>query len=208
MSLISPTFQKKTSRLVIRPHTIDDFDAWQTSHLSRAKPKSLFDHGPSSTKDVTRAKYKAKLANWRKAAKKDVLYVFGVFDRKTNEHLGTVDIFIQTRFDLQIGNLGYAIHNQYAGAGVASEASTLAMDVAFSQLRLHCLEAGISPQNIASIKVAEKIGLNRICLRKKFHFDGSKWQDMLIYARTIEESGQIAKRPTVCAKVSDRLSQY
>lgn len=53
----------------------------------------------------------------------------------------------------------YRIAKEYWGKGFASEAVRACKEYAFSQLGLSRLMARIEPENIASIKVAEKAGL-------------------------------------------------
>ena len=55
--------------------------------------------------------------------------------------------------------LGYRLMRKSWGYGYATEAATAVRDHAFGKLRLRRLTAIIDPHNIASIRVAEKVGL-------------------------------------------------
>ncbi|MEH6420907.1 GNAT family N-acetyltransferase [Pseudomonas sp. CGJS7] len=54
--------------------------------------------------------------------------------------------------------LGYALHPDHWGRGVAREANTLALDWAFGTLGLHRVDAGIDPDNTASRALLHRLG--------------------------------------------------
>lgn len=68
-----------------------------------------------------------------------------------------------TRFDNIDGQveieIGYRLARAYWGRGLATEAATAVRNYAFGVLALPRLVAIIDPQNLVSIRVAEKIGL-------------------------------------------------
>ncbi len=55
--------------------------------------------------------------------------------------------------------IGYRLAPNYWGRGLATEAAKAVRDYAFKKFNLDCLICLIQPKNIASIKVAEKIGM-------------------------------------------------
>jgi len=55
--------------------------------------------------------------------------------------------------------IGYRLARAYWGRGYATEAARAVRDYAFDTLRLQRLIAMIDPQNGASIRVAEKLGM-------------------------------------------------
>lgn len=56
------------------------------------------------------------------------------------------------------------------------------MKYGFEELHLHRIEAGVATENIASIKVLEKIGMQREGLRRKVLPIRGKWVDNFHYA--------------------------
>ena len=54
--------------------------------------------------------------------------------------------------------IGWSLRRSYWGFGFATEAATAAMNYAFTQLKRSHLISLINPQNIASIRVAQKLG--------------------------------------------------
>ena len=59
--------------------------------------------------------------------------------------------------------IGWWVWKDHWGQGYATEAGQALIDYARSQLKLNQLAAVIAPENIASIRVAEKLGLSFEC---------------------------------------------
>ena len=54
--------------------------------------------------------------------------------------------------------IGYKFHHNYWGHGYATEACQAAISVIFSNYRIHRIEGRVSPDNISSIHVLERLG--------------------------------------------------
>jgi len=94
-------------------------------------------------------------------AQTDEWYSFGVFDRNGGERfLGGVGLNFINRVH-QFGNLGYWVRTTASGKGIASQASRLVARFGFEELGLHRIEIVAAVSNIASQRVAEKIGAVR-----------------------------------------------
>ena len=88
---------------------------------------------------------------------------------------------------LRSAHIGYWIDERLAGRGITPTAVALAVDHCFGPLRLHRIEVNIRPENLASKRVAEKLGFRLEGVRPRFlHIDGD-WRDHLAYALTAEE---------------------
>ena len=59
------------------------------------------------------------------------------------------------------GEIWFKIHLESWGNGFATEAVNLSLDFGFNTLKLHRIQAGCAVDNIASIKVLEKVGMIR-----------------------------------------------
>ena len=87
---------------------------------------------------------------------------------------------------LRGGHIGYWIDREFAGRGITPTAVALATDHCFS-IGLHRIEVNIRPENVASRRVAEKLGFRAEGLRPSYlHIDGD-WRDHLAFALTGEE---------------------
>lgn len=78
--------------------------------------------------------------------------------------------------------LGYLLHPDYWGKGIATEAAQLLLRFAFDTLRLHRVEAVTRPDNIASRRVLEKLGMTEEGLRRQDVALHGRWHDSLLFA--------------------------
>ena len=117
----------------------------------------------------------------------DEWYSFGVFDRNDGgRFLGGVGLNFINRVH-QFGNLGYWVRTSAAGKGVASRASRLVAGFGFEELGLHRIEILAAVSNIASQRVAEKIGAAREgVLRKRLLIRGEP-QDAVMFSLVPED---------------------
>jgi ribosomal-protein-alanine N-acetyltransferase len=74
-----------------------------------------------------------------------------------------------------------------AGRGITPIAVALAIDYAFTQLRLHRIEICIRPENKASLRVVQKLGLRYEGRRERYIHIAGKWCDHESFAVTSDE---------------------
>jgi ribosomal-protein-alanine N-acetyltransferase len=78
--------------------------------------------------------------------------------------------------------ISYALHQSYWGRGYMGEAAEQVARYGFEDLRLNRLSATVCPDNAASIRILEKLGMIREgCLRQYRATRGAP-EDVLIYA--------------------------
>ena len=78
--------------------------------------------------------------------------------------------------------IGYMIQPVYWRQGLTKEAIVRVLDYGFNELKLHSIEAHITPLNTASAKILESTGFVREAYFKEdFFFDG-KFEDTAIYS--------------------------
>lgn len=187
---IPTTITIKTKRLVIRPFDTADYKIWKAGIEGRKPKQNPFDPGPLTQDRLSKKAYTKIIQYNRKNWKEDHAYRFGIFDRKTKACLGSISIVVIARHRVQLANLGYLINNQYWGRGYASEALHAVLKIAFHDLRLHRLEAGMALKNRASATVAKRIGMIYEGIRKGYVYDGkSKWEDYRYFWITPEKAG-------------------
>jgi ribosomal-protein-alanine N-acetyltransferase len=88
---------------------------------------------------------------------------------------------------LRGAHIGYWVDQRVAGRGITPTAVALAVDHCFA-IGLHRVEINIRPENIASRRVVEKLGLRAEGLRPAYlHIDGA-WRDHLSFSVTSEEA--------------------
>ena len=88
---------------------------------------------------------------------------------------------------LRTAFVGYWVDEAVAGRGVMPTAVAMAVDHCIGTLGLHRVEINIRPENIASLRVVQKLGFRDEGLRVRYlHIDGD-WRDHLSFALTAEE---------------------
>lgn len=113
--------------------------------------------------------------------KNDQAYNFGIF-QDNGTLIGTINLFQVLRGSLQSAFIGYFLDKKHNGKGYTTEAVKLIVEYAFSQLKLHRIEAGVMPHNIGSIRVLEKSSFHKEGLAKKNVKINGKWEDHQVLA--------------------------
>lgn len=80
------------------------------------------------------------------------------------------------------GEIGWALHPDFAGRGYMTEAAAAVLDIAFDELGLHRVRAELDPRNDASAALCTRLGM-----RAEAHFVEDLWfkggwADTAIYA--------------------------
>jgi ribosomal-protein-alanine N-acetyltransferase len=78
--------------------------------------------------------------------------------------------------------LWYTLHPDHWGRGYTTEAARAMVNFAFRELRLHRIWADCDPDNIASWRVLEKLGLRREGHLRENAWVKGEWVDSFIYA--------------------------
>lgn len=71
--------------------------------------------------------------------------------------------------------------------GIAAEAARALLMIGFSEMKLHRMFATCLPQNPASVRVLEKIGMRKECSQLKALNIHGVWHDCFMYAVLREE---------------------
>jgi len=82
-------------------------------------------------------------------------------------------------------SLGYWVGEEFAGRGIAPTAVAMMIRYAFT-VGLHRVEVAVRPENIASLRVATKLGLREEGRRGRYLYIDGDWRDHLIFAITAE----------------------
>ncbi len=117
---------------------------------------------------------KRELLNWIIAGRSD------------NRMIGTCTLYDLQPQHLRAG-VGYALSPAEHGKGLAREAVALAIDWAFSELRLHRLEADVEPRNVPSQKLLLALCFQREGLLRGRFCTTQEIQDSLVFGLLAEE---------------------
>jgi ribosomal-protein-alanine N-acetyltransferase len=83
--------------------------------------------------------------------------------------------------------VGYWVDGVLAGRGIMPTALALVIDHCFAGVYLHRVEIDIRPENKASLRVVEKLGLRREGYFERYLDIDGAWRDHVAYAVTVEE---------------------
>ncbi len=193
---------RSTARLQIRPLELMDFDKWKTAHLTMAKSKNTWDYGPKSSDQLTKRNFKKIISLQEKRRRMDTFYDFGVFD-KSGTFVGIVSAMEVSRGISHTAFLGYRIFNTHWNRGFGKEAVRAMLDIAFQDLKLHRIEAGIEPKNLRSIRLAKSLRMRREGIKRRAVFLRNQWVDLVMYSLTTEDIG--IKFDTASLKPKSRI---
>ena len=177
------------ARVMLRPLRADDWDAWREVRLrcrewlERWEPRP---EGESIDPALEREAFRARCGAWDRQRHFDAAYGFGLF-LLDGRFAGEVSLGSVQRGPFQMGYVGYWIDEALAGQGYVPEGVVLMMRYSFEVLQLHRLEAAIVPRNVASRRVAEKVGLRDEGIAVRFLQIQGGYEDHVRYAITAEE---------------------
>lgn len=182
-------FMRQTKRIEVRPLMIKDYDAWLEYYSSMHSKRNIWDRENRISSELKKEKFKKIIKSQLDLRKKDQFYDLAVFERFSGQLIGAVSAMDVLRGLAQTAYLGYFIHNNFWGKGYGKEAVLELIDIAFRDIKLHRIEAGIEPNNRRSIMLARSIGLRKEGLKKRAVFIRGEWRDLVMYSATCEEFG-------------------
>ncbi|REJ07309.1 GNAT family N-acetyltransferase [Halobacillus trueperi] len=112
-------------------------------------------------------------------------YVFTIVEKEMDQVVGNIEMNIRD-WD-GVGEIGFIIHHDYWGKGLATEAVQLMINYCFEHCELQRVVATSNPENIGSIKVLEKVGMIKEGTLRKDLLVKGKWQDSCVYSMLREE---------------------
>jgi RimJ/RimL family protein N-acetyltransferase len=142
----------RTPRLLLRAYRVDDLDAFAENFADPIS--STFTGGVVDRRTA-----------WRMLTSSVGLWLltgggwWAVEESATGAFVGTVGAFFRETAQDQV-ELGWTVVRAHWGRGIATEAATAAARYAFEAQRAPCLHAYIDPKNVASVRVAEHIGMH------------------------------------------------
>ncbi|MGN8071943.1 GNAT family N-acetyltransferase [Mucilaginibacter sp. SG564] len=77
--------------------------------------------------------------------------------------------------------IGYLLNPAYQGMGIMQEAIETIINYGFGPMRLHSIQANVSPGNLASIKLLQKNSFVKEGHFKENHFFNGVFEDTIVY---------------------------
>jgi [ribosomal protein S5]-alanine N-acetyltransferase len=182
-----PPFQGVAGeRVYIRPPEKGDGAAWialKTRNHDFLKPWSP----TRAMQNIDRDGFLNRLNTYQADWKEGRAYAFFIFRDDTDELIGGLSLNNVVRAAAQMTNIGYWLDEAQTRQGYMTEAVLLACQFAFRTLKLHRIEAGTLPENLASQKVLNNCGFLLEGHRRKYLKIAGEWRDHLIFSLLSEE---------------------
>lgn len=100
--------------------------------------------------------------------------------------VGRVTLSNVSRASFQSCDLGYWVSEAHNGKGLATTAVREMVRLAFEELGLHRIQAGVLPGNVRSQAVLQRNGFERFGLARGYLRVGGAWRDHVLYQALAE----------------------
>jgi RimJ/RimL family protein N-acetyltransferase len=188
--VVAKTFTRlQTPRLVLRPITLAD---WPMIHRYMSDPVVTRWLPEGSLNEAQSQAFARKNAGRSAAA-------VAVIERESAQLVG--HMVFHPWLGRATHEIGWAIDSRHQGRGYATEAARALIDFAFGALNCHRLVATCQPQNLASWRVMEKLGMRREAhFRRALYQETGEWWDEYFYALLADEHVAAASSPSTAGK--------
>jgi len=118
------------------------------------------------------AQAEQKIADIQRQRRELDVLVWAIADADSDLLIGSSAIFYMDLAQAR-AEVGYSLHPDWQGRGLASEALQLVLGYVFNELGLRRIEADIDPRNLPSCRLVERFGFVREgLLRERWHVNG------------------------------------
>lgn len=164
--------------MTLRAYEMDDFEAFHDLYSRDDVCRYL----PWEPMDIDRARVKLeqRVTQTRIEADGDPL-VLAAVDTEKGSMVGEFMLRLQSSHSRQ-GEIGWIIHPDAQGRGLATEGATEMLRLGFDELGLHRIVAGCDPRNVASLRVMERLGMRREARFVEAELVKGEWIDDVICA--------------------------
>lgn len=173
--------------VVLRPPRLRDGKAWSEVRLRNeswllkwepTSPHSWFERNAISA-------WPPLVAALRKAGRNGTMLPFVI--TYGGRFVGQINVSNVVHGVLRSCTVGYWVDAEVAGRGITPTALAMIVDHCFGEVGLHRVEVDIRPENAASLRVVEKLGLRREGYYERYLDIDGGWRDHIAFAVTVEE---------------------
>lgn len=173
----SPFPLLETKRLILREITIDDAPE---IFAMRSNPEAMkFIGKPPATSIEDANKLIGLFIN---GISNNESITWGIAFKETNKIIGTIG-FWRISKDHHRAEIGYMLHPEHWKKGILTEAAQAVIQCGFTKFKFHSIEAQLTPENIASVKLLEKTGFVKEAHFKENYFFQGEYSDTAVYSK-------------------------
>jgi ribosomal-protein-alanine N-acetyltransferase len=166
--------QLNTDRLLLRELTSVDTQTLFTIH-SDADNMKWFGSNPIKTLEEAEGLIQL-FSKWRESPNPGTRW--GIVRHADGMLVGTCGLFKWNR-EWKRSTVGYELAPSAQGHGYMREALTSVLAYGFNEMQLNRIDASVHPENIASVKLLNKLGFMQEGLTREAGYWGERYHDML-----------------------------
>lgn len=175
-------FEGRTPRMRLRPYALSDLAEFSDLHGRDDVARYL----PWETRDAQASRTALERHQLMTLARDGDAVSLAGFDLDSGRLVGEFVLILRDEAH-RGAELGYVVHPDFQGRGLAVEGSLAVLQVAFDELGLHRVVARIDARNEPSAGVLRRLGMRREGLLVKNVWSKGEWTDQAVYAILEEE---------------------
>lgn len=176
--LLYPDYPLRTERLTMRPFERRDVDAVYDYRKREDVARFLFD--PPLSKDECALAIQQRVAQTTIKEEGDRIVV-AVELAETGQLIGEMSLILRSANARQ-GEIGWIFSPDHQGQGLATEAATGILDLAFGPGDMHRVMARCDARNTASYRLMERLGMRREAHFREHAIFKGEWDEEYLYA--------------------------
>jgi len=180
---MTPDFPIRTKHLLLRPYEPDDYEAFAALSGDAEVTRYLY-WGPRD-RAASREAFDRRMAREAPEGGAKPLPL-ALIDRATGRYAGECGI-VRVNAEHRDGELGYMLHPDFHGRGLALEAAREVLRLGFAMLDLHRIHGTCDDRNAASARVMERLGMRREAHFRANEWVKGEWTGALVYAMLRDE---------------------
>jgi len=165
-------YAAETERMRLRPYRFDDFDAFHEMHSREAVARYL----PWRTRDLAASRRALGRHQEMRLEKDGDAITLAGEDKDTGRLVGEFVLFLRGR-DGAGGEIGYVLHPDFQGRGLATEGAEHLLATAFGPLDLRRVVARLDARNAASAGVLRRLGMRHEAHLVQNELFKGEWSD-------------------------------
>jgi RimJ/RimL family protein N-acetyltransferase len=165
-------YTAETGRMRLRPYTMDDFAEFHDLHRREDVTRYL----PWPVRDEQAAREALERHQNREVKADNQGLTLAGFDRDSGRLVGEFVLILRS-VEHSRGEVGYVLHPDFAGRGLATEGARHMLEIAFDRLGLRRVIGRIDSRNRASARVLTKLGLRHEAHLVQNELFKGEWSD-------------------------------